>query len=382
MIYPNKFSKILFRLFIILLSVLIITYGWIQKSSSDSTSQDSCDMTADLMVDVDTWQITEASLTADIKWQKVEPTSRPIVHLGSPNTGILATDDSVLYWQIDGTLECDNSPIVAAFETSTGQEQWRYRPNDGITTEIFTVHDGFILLNVSSITKLDEAGLELWKQDARQTVPFREFKTMFEVGNSLYFPTQFGEIYEISNSTGELLHVIKSDNVIAFWGDYALVEIDNNQLELQQWNGTITPVYTLSFPNEIFNNVELNPIFPFARRYGDILFLFFDSTRVEAHDFLTGDLLWSIEEPIHSVPAFVGDFLAVFRLNDSIEIRELPTGDVIGQIQISHNVEGSTSTDSDRYSIWIAGNSDNLFVRHLDTLELIAIELSLPLSGT
>jgi len=179
-------------------------------------------MNADLLVDVDTWQITEASLTADIKWQKAETTSRPIVHLGSPNTGIVATDDTVLYWQIDGPLACDNSPIVAAFETSTGQEQWRYRPADGITTEMFAVQDGFILLNVSSITKVDEAGLELWKQDARQTVPFREFRTMFEVGNSLYFPTQFGTMYEISNSTGELLSVIDANNVIAFWGDYVV----------------------------------------------------------------------------------------------------------------------------------------------------------------
>jgi len=99
---------------------------------------------------------------------------------------------------------------------------------------------------------------------------------------------------------------------------------------------------------------------------------------MEAHDFLTGQLLWSIEEPIHGVPAFVGDFLAIFRLNDTIEMREPSSGNVVGQIQISRRVEGSIAANSDRFSIWIAGNSDTVFVRHLDSLELIAIELNLP----
>jgi hypothetical protein len=90
-----------FRLFLVFLPILLIAFVWTQKDIGDITTQDLCDLNADLLTEGDTWQINESSVPSEIRWQKAEPFPRPIVHLGSPNTGIVATSSLVLYWQTD-----------------------------------------------------------------------------------------------------------------------------------------------------------------------------------------------------------------------------------------------------------------------------------------
>jgi outer membrane protein assembly factor BamB len=338
---------------------------------------EECNLNSGFFTDTDMWNISHNTIPVEILWQKSEVRTRPNFHLGSPNTGLVASKDIVVYWQPTGVSSCDQTPFVAGFDTQTGVERWRYRPLDGIVTKVFLVKDGFILLNTSSITKLDSAGKIVWQNSFQETIPYRAFTTMYEVGSFIFLPALYGKIYEFSVDTGDLIQTIDDYNVMGFWGDYALFKVADNELQLRTLDSESEILYTIQLPNSIFQNTPLNPIFPFVKRDGDILFLFFEGSRVEAYNFFTGKLLWQNEVPMYGTPAFVGNFLAIYRLDQTLEIHDPATGNIVASTELKQDQANSLANTytSSPFSIWITGNSDTVFIRQIDELELLALKL-------
>jgi outer membrane protein assembly factor BamB len=369
-----KGTQLFFK--IILSIILIYVCSSIRLAS---VRADDCNLNADFFNVIDTWDVNNNTIPVQLLWQKSEPRTRPPVHLGSSNTGFIASEDTVLYWQPTGVLPCDEVPIVVGFDAQTGIEKWRYRALDGIITKAFLVEDGFILLNTSSLTKLDQSGVVVWHQDKRDLLPFRAFTTMYEINDSIFFPELFGAIYEISSITGDFIRILDYSNVMGFWGNYALFKVSENELQLRALDSGSSILYTLQLSSSIFQNTPLNPIFPFVKRYEDILFLFYEGSRVEAYDFFTGRLLWESDMPLYGSPAFVGDSLIMYRLDQTLEIHEPDTGHTVAAFELRRDSEnGSTNTDTlSAFSIWITGNNDTVFIRQIDELELVALKLDL-----
>jgi serine/threonine protein kinase len=136
-------------------------------------------------------------------------------------------------------------------------------------------------------------------------------------------------------------------------------------------------LYELTFPSDTFQRTPLNPQFLFAVKEGEFLLLSFDTVRFEVHDFSTGQLLWRFDGPLYGTPAIIGDRLIVYTLDNCLEIHNLATGTLIGNIQLQRR-EGELPTipiPEARFLIRIASWEDTIYVRYLDTLELLTVKI-------
>jgi hypothetical protein len=348
--------------------------------SSCNLPTDQCNEKADLLVPSSTWQITNSTISAEILWQKAEPISRPIVHLGLPTNGFVSSPHNVLYRQWSGSVPCDQTPIVSALDLTTGQEAWRFRTD--LVPNLFPAREGYVLVTADTIIMLDFQGSIIWQQLAQNTeIPMRAFTQMYQRDDGLYFPTESG-LYHISTQTGELLDTIGLGNVIGMFDEFALIGVEGSRIEVIRLDESQRPIYTLDFPASRFESAPLNPVFPVAALHNDILLLYFESLAVEAYQFDTGEALWQLEKPIHSIPALVGEFLALYTPDTGLEIRDPQTGVLVGEIDLTRITDTTLSSDpqttsnsNSLFSIWLTGRDDYLFIRQVDTLELVALRI-------
>ena len=187
---------------VIVLFVFAIFIEVSQNTPGGLLSSLACnDENSEFFVDTDTWQIEDTTVRARILWQKAESFSHVTPHLGPASTGIVASDQGVLYWQ---TRSCESAPLVVAVNSLTGQEKWQHQFRS-LTNQLYEVEDGYILENIESIIKFDYQGQKLWSQDDRQTIAFRSIRKMFALDGVLHFLTRFGDVYTLSSETGDLL---------------------------------------------------------------------------------------------------------------------------------------------------------------------------------
>lgn len=356
------------NVFIVLL-VFAIFIKVSQNTPGGLLSSAECnDQNSEFFVDTDTWQIADTTVRARILWQKAESFSHVTPHLGPASTGIVASDQGVLYWQ---TRSCESAPIVVAVNSLNGQEEWR-RQFRSITNQLYEVEDGYILENIESIIKFDHQGQLLWKQNSRQTIPYRSIREMFALDDALHFLTDDEGIYTLSNETGDLVQTENDEYMThSIWGDYHLVVAPHSTLDLVLANDAEAVQHTFRFPRSVLENRQLNLTYPSTARYLDVLYFFFETKLAQAYDITTGQLLWSIDEGFYGIPAIIGDYFVVYTLDHVLEIRDPITGNMMARIGVNRVDEPETASP---YSIWIAGYDTKVFIRHLDTHELVAIE--------
>jgi hypothetical protein len=355
----------------VLLNIFLFGITEARVHNQSVLQQASC-QDVEFLGETEHWQIANSTIPAEILWQRSDNFERYEARSGSPSTGFVATDNVVLYLRED-SLPCSNSPVLIGLSSITGEVLWTYEPLGGSLIKLFVVSDGYVLINVSSITKLTLDGQLIWTQTDNFEVPFRYLYIMFQLENNLYFPDQSGETYVISNSTGNLEQVIAIGNIIGIWENRTLLESYRNQLEMWSSINNPTFLYSLEIPQDLFTNVELNPIYPFPSRHKDTLLLSFDSTQVRAYGIGDGRPLWESDQ-LYGTPTLVDDLLAIYRFDNIIELRIPKTGEVVAQIELRHQPDPLIPA---RFSTWIAGNSDMIFIRNIDTEELIAIRVNL-----
>ncbi len=341
-------------------------------------SQVNCDREDALLVPSSNWKITSSTTPAQILWQRAEWSPRPNVHLGFPNTGIVANQDGVLYGEFSGTSSCDTNATENLYDAATGQERWRYRPFE-YPSGIFTVTDGYIFLGVSGMTKLDFQGHILWTQG--ENIGFRSIHPIYEIDSKLYLPDYYGKVYIVSNKTGELIQTETDMGSPVYLSEqFGLFATAENSLQLLDIKNHWL-LYALTFPDGTFQNTPLNPLWPFVVRYKDILFLYFNSTSVEAHDFFTGQLLWEFDKPMAGTPALLNDVMVIYALPNELEILDPQTGRVLGNVELSRvdtSSANALAVNSDpRFSVWITAYQDTVYIRQIDSLELIAVKMDL-----
>ncbi|HEX2906501.1 MAG TPA: hypothetical protein VHO69_06545 [Phototrophicaceae bacterium] len=341
----------------------------------------NCDLDAELLTtsDLESWHIVDSTIPAKILWQKAERVQRPVTHIGSPNTGFVASKGMILYWQEGGGDSCDIHPIVVALDKNTGVEKWRYRPQD-LVTEIFAVSDGFVLLNVLGVVKLNWQGQVVWKQGSIEDIPFRAFNTMHEQAGILYFSAWFGgATYKLASDTGNLIGSEAIGDVMSLFDNFALLKVGETRLQLVDSSKNNKIHYTIDLSKDLFKNGYLNSLYPVAIKHRDTLFLFYESKRVEVYDFNTGQALWQLEKPIYGIPAFSSDDLLILYSRESgLELYRARTGELLGNVKLVRDSSSQNTSDQmTLFSVWIAADENTVYIRQRDYLELLAIEIDL-----
>jgi hypothetical protein len=165
-----------------------------------------------------------------------------------------------------------------------------------------------------------------------------------------------------------------SDDI--YYSDYkTLVITSQTQMQLINLNQDSQPEYTLEFQRTWFPLEQLHPsYFRYVERSENILLFYFETKGVEAYNFQTGELLWSIERPIYGVPALIGDVLAVHNTDNQIELINPRTGIQVGQIDLEYTEE--IEATQDLFSRWIAGDNDTIVIRYFGISQLLAIQLN------
>lgn len=328
-----------------------------------------CNRDTPIFDEINRWRIEDSTIPAEIAWQRVLNPSHP---LGSfkPDTGFrgfIVNAQGFLYWQGRGGADCDHSGTMVNLDLSTGAERWRYTPPNGRILKVFPTDDGYIQYDVSSLIRLDASGGVVWTQDDYRKVPFRSFGDITQIGDILYIRHLDQKVLQFDYGTGGLLEVDEWPfDLHAIWNDYVLVGRDDT-LSLNDWQQNT--IYTIHFPARIVNSTSLNP---YVRRIDDLLIFSFKSQYLQVNSISERKLIWSLSEGFSGIPAIFSGYLVLYNLNNSIEFRDLETGEIRAQIHVERYADDAVGLDPN--SVWITGYDNKIFLSRNDTNELIAIE--------
>ncbi len=322
------------------------------------------------------WRIASSSIAAQIVWQKAEDKPREDMVVWLPNSGLTASSRHLVYFlEPDPKLGFAGRYVIVAYEVSTGREEWRVDV-DRLFRRVISIDGGYALVVDTTVVKLGYDGKTLWKNN---TFPTRSIGTLIESGKDLFIPS-YSLVYQLSPQTGQVTKSIPIKDVIAFWGDYALVSADENHLRILDLVHGGRETGTLKLFDPLPMELALQNLRPFTARHKTILLIYYSiyqkPSRIEAYRLDTGKVLWTIDKPFLDHPALVNDKLILYG-PDGLGIYDIATGKQIGSIRLLRVVDGIPDATRLKH-VWLAGSGDMVFINYRDTWEMVALKIGWP----
>jgi outer membrane protein assembly factor BamB len=319
------------------------------------------------------WRIVGSSITAQIAWQKAEGKPRTDWVVWGHNSGLTASSKHLVYFlEPDPKLGFAGKYELVAYEVSTGREEWRFEV-DRLFRRVVSIDGGYALVMDTTVIKFGYDRKILWKNN---TLPSRSIGTLIESGKDLFIPS-YSLVYQLSPQTGQVTKTVPVEDVIAFWGDYALVSADENQLRILDLANGGRETGTLKLFDPLPMRWALQNLWPFTARHKTILLVYYSiyqkPSRIEAYRLDTGKALWASDKPFLDHPALVNDKLILYG-PDGLEIYDIGTGKQFGSIRLVRVVDGIPDVTPLKH-VWLAGYGDMVFINYRDTWEIVALKI-------
>lgn len=314
------------------------------------------------------WRIGYSTTNAQILWQKTETRPRRTEFWGSASSGITASNGYVVYrweyWNQNNEFPCgEGVSKLIAFDESTGQEKWSFSPLN-VTTRIFPVNGGFIMIDNFAIRKIDLAGKESWL--IRDNVfPLREIETIYATTDDIYLVLHLG-IHQVSLATGVVKNTLDVENVVGFFGDRIILK-PKDSLYLQIMLTSDGKLIGSPIP------LRTSSAWSAAQRVGDTLLLSYEHSSIEAFRITDGTHQTSIAATLVGAPVVLDDRLYVYSPAAGIQIYDVETFQQIGQIYLERNTDGRIDTETPE-NVWLTGEGNTLFINYRDTWELVTLQ--------
>jgi hypothetical protein len=355
---------------IVILVVIFLEFGRAQ-------TQTECDATDPTFQNTDSWQIDASTIDATILWQKTEQRPKATAFVGTPNSGITASQFHVVYMWISEPTTCtrfDQTELVA-FDLHSGDEMWHVKDHMQLFRRISSIDGAYILISDDhSVFKLDLAGNIIWENSE---IPSRSVETAYQLEDSIYVPS-WEKIYQMAAETGEITNEFELEHLLGATANYAVLQTNREQLEVLDFKNNVS-LFALRTPFIVdFENAAFNLV-PFAESFGNILVTYtssFTPTHIEAYDTTSGESLWSIDSSFYCPPIKLGDSIATYGRN-GLQVFGAQDGRLLGQLSLKRTGDEDVE---DLSRVWIAGYGNVVVIYYRDLCELIVLEIDFNLT--
>jgi hypothetical protein len=346
-----------------------------------------------LLVDTAAWKIADVSNQAVVLWQRAEPRERLTYFTGAANGGLIATDQAVIFLSAEGSDQSHS--WLLGLDLLSGHESWRFSgqvfeyPKNMLTGfgYIRGVGDGYVFTSFDVVTKIDNTGQFIWRQDA---FPSHQISQLFYGGREvLYIPTN-STIYQLDTARGRIQEKMPTKNLLGFFGDrIAIIEQIAPEASILQSNAPVASLKILdrqtnqllsTIPAEqlITDNLILSGLmnFPILELSQNVLIAYDSPIAVNstsAYNIVSGRRLWTLDRQMDGLPIILNHRLVMFS-NSALELYDLETGQLVRCIPMERYENGVLDT-SPVLSVWLAGYKDMIVVNFRSTREIVAVKM-------
>jgi putative pyrroloquinoline-quinone binding quinoprotein len=326
------------------------------------------------MLDSENWQISQATINAQIIWQKTDTGDNPADLDGVVYNGLATTNGTVAYIRENiqkAQFPCNNSQTeLIAYDSNTGEKIWRRELFSG-TARPYPLSDGFLLIDNGAAVKLSiKDGVEQWRLRYDE-LPLRSIRQVYESGDYLDIVSHIG-IHQLNKLDGKLLKTINNDNLLAFYGDYMVKVTNRNHLHLMNLDSISAHEVTdyLSHSHQLDQGAY--PDWPVIQRQGNYLIISFRDQEVEVYRIDTGKQLWLKASSITGISRLMDNTIIIYHSNQ-LSLYDLETGAENGVVTLKRVEESLPYTDYPNVTMTTAENI--VVLNFLDLHELIAIKM-------
>lgn len=305
---------------------------------------------------INIWRISELNnIEAEILWQK----SIPCLQAGfdDPN-GITSVSDSQIVVSCYQPLTLNRDGVIA-LDLVEGEKQWQTSARNPL--QITYIDNGFIIVfDDSTVKRLDLHGDETW----RYKFPSRTVRTVIPCEGFICVPRgNLGIRHIRSSQTGENIEDVDIDYVFGVYSDVYVRNV-NTRIEIIE-RDTLSTIWEVDVPYQL-------SYWNFAR-YEDIFLIHYGREYVATFSISNGTPIWEMQIESSSDPLLLNDKLYVYRPNNSLEIYDVSTGNLVGSVSLQQVTDNNTGN----MDVALSGNSDLLSITYRKREEILLMRLNL-----